>query len=140
MDLILTRKDFVQDGVFGELAGADGGLIAVTLEHAYLQSDGSFKPKLKAGRYQCRLGPHRLKPTADLFDTFEIENVPGHFGILFHAGNFNADSDGCVLLGEKIVVTAGQRMITNSRATFKKFIALQNGAQTFELDVRDLIC
>ena len=69
------------------------------------------------------------------FITFEITDVPGHTGILFHMGNYNKDSDGCVLLGEEAVPTSEPTMVTNSVVTFNSFMASQSGVDTFQLVV-----
>lgn len=69
------------------------------------------------------------------FTTFEITGVAGHSNLLFHWGNFNADSEGCVLLGEAEVQAGGREMITASRAAFARFLASVAGRDTFALRV-----
>jgi hypothetical protein len=69
------------------------------------------------------------------FITFEITGVPGHTGILFHMGNYNQDSDGCVLLGESTVPDPDPTMITSSVLTFNQFMGSQTGVDTFQLTV-----
>lgn len=137
MNLTLTRREFRADGIFGVLTGAAGVVVAHTLEHAYPTPDGSWTPKLYAGTFTCQRGPHRLHGMTEDFITFEIMGVVDHEGILFHWGNFNRNSEGCVLLGEAEVDAGGQHMVTASRATFERFMALQVGCETFELTVID---
>src|SRR5882757_797524 len=91
--LTLTRKDFRSDGIFSELTDEKGNFIAVTLEHSY-----NNKPKLYNGTFQCVKGIHKLHDGIP-FEAYEVTGVSGHIGILFHIGNFNNDSDGCILLG-----------------------------------------
>ncbi len=74
---------------------------------------------------------HRLHGMTEDFETFEIRGVPGHTGILFHWGNYNQDSDGCVLLGS----ARNGDMIVNSREEFANFMELQKGINNFELVV-----
>lgn len=132
MDITLTRNDFSENGIFGELKDADGNLIAVTLEHAYPQDDGSFAPKIPvSGTFQCVRGMHQLEGMTAQFETFEITGIAGHVNILFHAGNYNKDSSGCCLLGQ---ARSGD-MIVNSKLTFAKFMQLQNGTDQFTLTV-----
>lgn len=133
----LIRKEFRADGIFGELRADDDTLVAVTLEHAYDSGhgDGSFLPKVSPGEYTCVRGQHQLHGMAAPFTTFEITGVVGHSNILFHMGNFNKDSEGCVLLGEEIAETGNSEMITNSRATFAKFISGLDGIDSFTLTV-----
>jgi hypothetical protein len=75
---------------------------------------------------------------AQPFTTFEITGVPGHSNILFHIGNYNKDSEGCVLLGRGITeAQSGDQMITMSNTTFKYFMDNQAGVDTFILTVKD---
>lgn len=131
MSLILKRNQFLVSGIFGTLRDISGVQLAVTLEHSYF-SGVNYRPKIPAGSYTCVRGKHRLIGMDHDFETFEITHVPGHSNILFHSGNFNRDSSGCILLGEKDNPNVGG-MIINSKATFEKFMALMAGVQTFEL-------
>lgn len=142
MNLILTRNLFQPDGIFGELQDETGTQVAVTLEHAYDagHGDGSYAPKLQPGTYLCRRGPHQLHGMTEPFITFEITGVVGHTNILFHWGNYNKDSEGCVLLGRRIVPNPdapSDLMITSSRNTFLKFLDLQRDLDSFTLTVKD---
>lgn len=130
MDLILVREKKRPSGIFGKLCAPDGITFCLTLEHAYPTTEG-YQPKLPAGTYRCVRGPHQLH-TGPIFETFEITGVPGHTGILFHVGNWNRDSEGCVLVGYTI---SGDNALTRSRDTFKKFMELQAGLDEFQLTV-----
>jgi hypothetical protein len=129
MDLILKRKSYNSWGIIGELTDTDGETLFATLEHAFQQADGSFAPKLNEGNHDCVLGIHHLHKSGTV-NTYEIKGVPGHTGILFHVGNYNKDSDGCVLLG---TAHSGQ-MITGSKTAFSKFLKMQDD-QSFNLEV-----
>lgn len=134
MNLTLTRKRTASDGAFGELVGDSGSFFAISLEHAYYK-DGRYEVKLPPGEYKCIRGIHRLHDGVD-FETFEITGVAGHTGILFHVGNYNEDSDGCVLIGSAIGNRAnGGKMITASRQKFIEFMALQKEVDEFILKV-----
>lgn len=129
MDLVLTRIWCNRSGIFSYLT-ADGIKIAATLEHAYYdESYDLWRPKIPNGEYKCIRGMHQLAGMTAPFETFEIANVPGHSKILFHVGNFNKDSEGCVLLGENIQAN----MVTNSRESFEKFMKLQSDIDSFQL-------
>lgn len=133
--LRLARQAFEHDGIIGTLYDDSSGAIAVTLEHAYSSGhgDGSYIPKLPNGTYTCKRGMHRLHDLKP-FETFEVEGVPGHDNILFHVGNWNDDSEGCILLGAK-VLTGTSTVITESRITFSKFMNLLKDLNTFTLVV-----
>ena len=107
-----------------------------TLEHAYAAPDGAWRPKIPPGVYRCVRGSHRLH-SGPAFDTFEVTGVAGHRGILFHVGNFNSDSEGCVLCGQKEAVdpNTGQTMITGSRVAFAAFMQRLEGEDEFTLTV-----
>ena len=126
MNLKLVRKDCQSDGIFGELLNEAGEKLFVTLEHSF-----ECKPKIPDGLYTCRLGKHRLHGMTEDFETFEIVRVPGHTGLLFHWGNFNHDSDGCVLIGADRIGD----MITRSRESFSEFMQMLSGVDEFQLKV-----
>ena len=54
-----------------------------------------------------------------------IKDVEGRAFILFHWGNFNWDTQGCVLVGEKFsdINKDGDLDITKSKKTFKKLMS-----------------
>lgn len=135
MNLILERKQYREDGIFGILMDPFENELMMTLEHAYPGSDiDQFKPKIPAGAYACIRGWHQLAHMPAPFQTFEVTEVKGHTNLLFHWGNYNHDSDGCILVGEEIAdIGKRPQMITNSRATFEKFMNMQNGVMLFSL-------
>lgn len=134
MNITLKRREFLEQGIFGDYYDELGLHILVTLEHAYVQPDGTYKPKLPMGEYECVRGTHSLHNGVP-FETFEITNVPGHTGMLIHPGNYNNDSKGCTLVGEAEVDSNGVEMITNSKKTFEGFMKLQTDVDTFKLTV-----
>lgn len=131
MEIILTRKLKARWGILSELEDKDSSLSLVTLEHAYLDPTGLYyTSKLPNGVYECVLGEHTLRGHSPQ-QLYEVTNVPGHTGILFHIGNYNRDSEGCILLG----TNKGNECITGSATAFKKFMDFQNGLKSFTLTV-----
>jgi hypothetical protein len=126
----LTRKQFRVDGIFSELSDSKGNIVAYTLEHSYGNA-----PKITNGVWKCVRGPHRLHNMTEDFITFEITGILGHKDLLFHWGNYNKDSEGCVLMGESDLMNAGVEMITNSKTTFGKWMTSLDGIDEFELTV-----
>ena len=127
----LVRKEFRDDGIFSELYNEKGELIAHTLEHSY-----DKLPKIPNGQWKCVRGPHRLHGMTEDFITFEITGIAGHTDLLFHWGNFNKDSEGCVLLGTAEATGAdGAKMVTSSRPCFAKFMAGLEGINEFSVIV-----
>lgn len=130
MNLILTRKDYLESGIFGTLKNEAGELLAVTLEHSYPGTPGlPWLPKLPYGTYVCKRGQHQLH--SGPIETFEITGVPGHSGILFHCGNREDASEGCVLLG---LMREGDAILS-SREAFRGFLAAQAGLDSFTVTV-----
>lgn len=142
MDLVLRRLHYRVDGIFSALEDDSGFQRFISLEHAYAHTDGSYHPIVRAGVYTCQRGPHRLHGMTNDFETFEIQGVAGHTGILFHWGNWNDDSQGCVCVGRTFQLLANPRhgmkmekMVTNSRETFSSFMGLQKEVNSFQLTV-----
>lgn len=135
MDLVLTRKERRADGVFSDLTDERGNFVATTLEHAY-PIGSAWEPKIPNGAYTCQRGEHRLEGMAAPFTTFEVTGVPGHSNLLFHTGNRNADSAGCILLGHGVVGFGVAQGINFSRLTFQRFMEMQAGVDEFRLTVQ----
>lgn len=132
MNLILTRKISALNGIWGELHAEDGSLVAYTLEHSF-----DCLPKLAVGTYVCVRGIHKLASRPDPFVTFEVKNVPDFqgkpvTGILFHRGNWNEDSEGCILVGSSYA----NGMLSNSALALDEFLSLQDGVDSFNLVVK----
>lgn len=125
--LILTRDLYREDGIFSDLVSDDGKLNLLTLEHSY-----GLLPKLPKGDYICKRTVWHKKG----IPTFEITGVPNATRILFHTGNKEQDSEGCVLLGlARLEGNDGVMMVTSSKAAHKQFMAHFEGVNEFPLKV-----
>lgn len=135
----MKRLDFLASGIFSALIDPDTDFGVFVLEHAYpVASDGilsmsvNYAPKVPPGVYACQRGIHKLKGMAQAFETFEIMNVPDHTGILFHCGNTESDSEGCLLLG---LDRAGDIAVLESREAFTAFMKNLEGINEFTLEI-----
>lgn len=140
MILVLQRKERRCDGIFSVLSDSQGKEIAKTLEHAYPCDNGSvggYIPKVSAGSYLCQRGFHRLHPDKPGFETFQVMGVKNHDGILFHKGNVQDDSKGCILVGRSVITGPTGQMIEASRIAFDAFLKLLVGFDSFQLSVLD---
>lgn len=155
MDLRSQYTEARSDGVFGWALPADeppdGEVkpLCVFVTHAFKQPDGTYRPIVRAGVYECVRGIHHLQkeggPLIEI-ETFEVTGVAGHSGIVFHWGNFGSDSKACFCTGRKVVRIAQDRdgvdgpdeMVTESRASFAAFMAAQVGINRFRLIVEEL--
>jgi hypothetical protein len=120
--LNVTRKS--AGGIFGTLT-SDDVWKCVCLQHAYELPDGSYSAKVAPGTYTCELrySTKLNRMVYGLLDVPPFQGIPVT-DIEIHIGNTNADSEGCILLGQAIVGDA----ITNSKDTFEEFMDHLNGA------------
>lgn len=102
---------------------------AVTLERPWLDNQPEVSC-IPAGQYDCR------KVQSPKFgETFEVANVPGRSAILFHKGNVDTDSHGCILIGEAFNPVLGKPGITQSGEGFAEFISLLRMTDKFPLTI-----
>lgn len=137
-DLELLRVSITSDGAFGVLLidGVPAG--PVSLERTYPVAEstphGPQFVKIPPGDYDC---------TRTRFwrgggvETFEITGVVGHSRLLFHSGNQELDSDGCVLLGQRFGLFKGRPAVLESRLAFGTFMSWFGGRNKWRLRVRN---
>lgn len=102
MKMLLRRNRTTAAGTFGQLS-ADGEDLCFTLEDPVREVEGqpvaSWKvhgqTAIPQGEYLVTLeNSPRFGP-----DTLTVNGVPGFTGVRMHAGNTQADTEGCPLLG-----------------------------------------
>ncbi len=130
MTLTLQRLDYREDGIFSELLNEQGHVLVFTCEHSY-----NHRPKLYLGTFTCKRGTHQLH-SGPPFETFEVTGVNGHSGILFHKGNTQADSEGCILVGDYYGHDGEQMAVFNSKVAFTELMKTLEGVATFTLEVK----
>ena len=101
-----------------------------TLENP--KRDTHIDSLIPAGTYTCRPYSSEKYP-----DVYEICDVPGRTYILIHAGNFEADTTGCVLVGLSAGVMKNQAAVMQSRQAMDQLRKLI-GDQEFTLQVVDV--
>jgi len=114
-------------GALGVLS-LDSEIFCFTLEP---DKDEKGKLYIPQGLYRC-VRFHGTKWP----NTFEII-VPGHIAVLFHSGNVEADTKGCVLLGSSTGRLKGERAVLNSGVTFKEFLNRTKDLNTFPLFIEN---
>ena len=124
MNLKLIRVEKSSDGVRGVLL-LDGSIFAVTLEPENYIPSGFYKCK----RY------HSLK----FPETYVVLDVPNRKYILFHAGNVEEDTSGCILIAENFGKLRGKRAILNSGQTFKKFLSVTAPYDILDLEIVEVL-
>lgn len=122
MKIHVKRTTYTTTSTIGELS-IDGKFICYTLEDV-VRPAGAAKvygqTAIPAGTYPVAIGwSPRYKCNMP-----RIEPIPGFAGVLFHAGNWATETEGCILVG----TTKGVDYIGEARVAFNKlFKLLQNG-------------
>lgn len=111
MEIELARQPSAKETTFGDLY-VDGVFECYTLEDQIREIAGRpvaewkihGRTAIPAGRYRVTLeNSNRFGP-----DTITINDVPGFAAIRMHGGNSAADTEGCVLVGDKVDLAAAK--------------------------------
>ncbi len=130
--LELRRFAVEPAGAFGVLTEA-GAFIAFTLERTYPLAGTAQLVKIPCGLWRCVRNTFRRGG----YETFEVVGVPGHSRLLFHRGNVEADSEGCILLGLEPGTLNGVPAVLRSREAHDRFMARLAGEVGFSLRVTE---
>lgn len=103
---MLTVLNHVHDPIF-------------TLENPLRDTD--HDSRIPAGHYDVE-----LYSGTKYKDVFKLKHVPGRTDILIHWGNFEKDTEGCILLGNKSQTVGRDPAVLNSRLAFDYFSMLVN--------------
>ena len=104
----------------------DGVPFAVSVERTF--SEG--QPILVNGLYDCVRDFYHKGG----YETFEII-VEQHDRILFHKGNVETDSLGCVIVAEKFGVLEGNTAVLESKEGFGELMEKATGLKRFVMEV-----
>lgn len=132
-NLLLVRWAYTPMGVFGKLfIEGSVGLrkeICSTLEPP---APGVIEGRscIPTGPYMMQFKDHPLHGMA-----WEVLNVPGRTGILFHVGNTYRDTEGCILVGKPATQAINFWGIIESNNAYKDFLRELAGLQTIPLDI-----
>jgi hypothetical protein len=129
MKLKVTRIGEYQDATFGVLT-ANGRPVCVTLEDKWRNNERMVSC-IPSGHY--KLVKHQ---SLKFGECYKVQDVPGRSDILIHAGNSDADTHGCILLGTSYGLIGPKAIIVASRAAMSSFMQLMNGIDTADLEVR----
>lgn len=132
MELTLRRKFKGPVYTIGDL-GVNGKFFCNTIEDAVrsLPAECLDTPRGKSCACRGKVHARTAIPAGKYRITLEysprykrrmpyLHDVPHFLGILIHPGNTEADSAGCIIVGENTV----KGKVLNSRATFRKLYAL----------------
>lgn len=125
-------------GTFGVIT-IDSQIFCVSLEPSDELNVRNIS-SIPAQQYVCKRTTSPLikrLTKGKLNDTFEVLNVPGRSGILFHSGNLDEHTEGCIIVAEKFGKLRGERAVLNSGATFLRFMALMEEYDEFILTIKE---
>ena len=130
MDIVkLVRiETHPEHGTFGAMT-INGEAFCVTLE-PYSRDNASNVSCIPTGQYICNRYSSARYP-----DTFQISGVEGRSYVLFHAGNTDDDTAGCILLGSEFGKLGKDRGILESGDAFKSFKQVFADTLQFKLTI-----
>ena len=130
VEIIRLEEDFLH-GTFGVLK-INKSVFCVTLEPPDRENVRNLS-SIPVQQYEC----HRFD-SPRYGDTFKIMNVPGRDNVLFHGGNIAKHTKGCILVAQYFGKLKGNRAVLNSGATFKNFMRIMEGHDSFHLTIKEL--
>lgn len=122
----LKRVAVHKFGAFGVIMKS-GIPFAVTLERTFEPDNRIVVPY---GIVLCE----RSRYYKGGYPTYELQ-VAGHSRVLFHKGNKEDHSRGCILVAESYHVFGNQPGIANSAGGFREFMRLTGGVEAFNIEV-----
>jgi len=126
--MIIKRIAENEYGTFGVLI--DGDIpFALTLERQWLNNQSNVSC-IPVGTYVCK---RIVSPRFGI--TFEITNVQDRSHILFHKGNIDDNSHGCIIVGEQYDPILGSYGVKASGDGYGEFMDRLVGINTFELEI-----
>ncbi len=113
------------DGCFSVLLW-DGRPFAVSVERTF----ENRRTVITQGAYKCT----RTEYIKGGYETFEI-HAPGHSRVLFHKGNVEDDSEGCVIVAEAFGIFGSRTAVLDARSGFGQFMQAAAGLNEFTMQV-----
>lgn len=132
-DYILQRLSDNRDctiGAFLKVTATKKLLLqGYSLEDEYREEKISAETRIPAGKYEIVINPvdtPLTKKYQTKYNWFHkhlmLKDVPNFIGVYFHIGNTDADTAGCILIGDNVDNNViGPGSISNSTACFMRF-------------------
>ena len=137
MELKLIRLSDKQYTQLGVLYFQDT-LKLVTLELPWRDNEVN-RSCIPSGEYTCIKTQNRITTGGmHIPVTFEVIKVPGRGGVLFHVGNTEKDTNGCILVGMRIGELHKKTAILSSRTAFSLFLQELKSVDKFKLTIKSL--
>ena len=127
---IIRLEENADHGTFGVMR-IQKQVFCVTLEPADLLNKANVS-SIPAQQYWC----HRMV-SPRFGETFEVQNVPGRTHILFHSGNTDDNTEGCILIAQHFGKIGKNRAILNSGETWTRFMNKMADFPGFHLTIKE---
>jgi hypothetical protein len=134
----LRRRVNLATAIRGVLEEDDGTFFCFTLEEPWrdLNLDGVGDRGVScipAGTYQV----FRRWSASRRREVFEVRGVPGRTAILIHSGNTVADTEGCILIGQREGVLEQEPAVLMSKIAVEALMRRFEKVNIFTLTVTD---
>jgi len=130
--VFLFRDDVRKNCIFSTLHAK--GEIFHVIERPWL-NNARNKSCIPVGRYPAAFLPRSA--SGRYKNVYLLHNVVNRAGILIHNGNLVIHSKGCIIIGKRRGMLAGQPAVLNSRTALYEFMELM-GKESFTLAVYGL--
>lgn len=142
--LVLERFGYMPFGTYGKLKFPTGEVF-YTVERPWLDNTPSLSC-IPEDTYALglRYSPVVNKTSGGEFkEGWEVLDVPDRTYIMLHPGNWPTDTQGCIAVGDKLVVMHRSQndwlpAVSNSRSTFKKVMGLLDQSYSWDLKITHL--
>lgn len=108
----LKRSIIANTAILGIWTDPRGLELCRTLENPYRKT--TKDSAIPCGTYECEID------NTGKFQFYKVLNVPNRQAIEIHEGNYERDTEGCILVGETWAIMNNQLAITRSVATVEK--------------------
>jgi hypothetical protein len=130
MNLTIKRTHHLESATLGQLF-----LEGITTDPIYTlenpERETTKDSRIPSGTYNCK--PYSGTKYKDVYI---VEGVVGRSAILFHWGNTEKDSSGCILIGNRLGSLNGEPAVLESKRCFQRLRSLI-GANNFALRIED---
>lgn len=129
IEVTLVRSAYRIDGTFGNVY-VDKFPVCLSLERPWKDNQRGISCIPTGHRICSRVNSHKFG------NTFEVVNVPGRSDILWHGGNIDDDSHGCIIVGTGFIRwTDGSLAVRDSNAALSRFLAYFVNTNEFSLEI-----
>lgn len=144
MKLKLERFLSDENATVGKLY-ADGEFVCYTLEDEKREVKVKGETRIPAGTYDVKKREvlsgltKKYREKYDFFDYhYQLQNVPNFNYVYIHMGNYETNTDGCILVGSDYGEHKDTYAVWNSGATFEKvYKMMENAGSPISIEVVD---